>query len=445
MKNKDKKIFYITTLIKNLPCQELQNVYKKHGRELQYEKDVLVIKSNYDYIYDSINEVEIPEEFKTSAYYDLVRKIKQIKEFEKRNDATIKQFVSTMEDEVRNKYEPLFRYEIMDIIKQNMPKGVAARRNIIRNNSDYQWIAALYPTVFMNDYKIFMLTVNKFMVRNTTLVEPSYEFIKNEITQNAIIFIDEFDATKETIQNVIIDRALDSQDDYIKLFEQIYKAIQVHIFPRNMLRPYIEYTADNNAQITFDSLMSDAAQYHLKYSYKTASGRIDRRQSFLFNDSSYHTMLRNNCNYIRVTPDDETQQVRIFFENKEEYYNNRSQDDVVIYGLIRAINSYLTKFKIMVLNWATRYVEDVNRARSDEEDEFFVENAMKSIYKEFALSENQIKLLMGDLCNNSVEDEQDTSISAIQPPQNYSQYKASTKNSKPKHVFTFHHEKNKNS
>ena len=41
MKNKDKKIFYITTLIKNLPCQELQNVYKKHGRELQYEKDVL--------------------------------------------------------------------------------------------------------------------------------------------------------------------------------------------------------------------------------------------------------------------------------------------------------------------------------------------------------------------------------------------------------------------
>lgn len=412
MKNKDKKIFYITTLIKNLPCQELQNVYKKHGRELQYEKDVLVIKSNYDYICDSINEVEIPENFKSSVYYDLLRKIKQIKEFKKRNDATIKQFISTMEDEVRNKYEPLFRYEIMDIIKQNMPKGVVARRNIIRNNSDYQWIAALYPTVFMNDYKIFMLTVNKFMVRNTTLVEPSYEFIKNDITQNAIVFIDEFDATKETIQNVIIDRALDSQDDYIKLFEQIYKTLQVHIFPRNILRPYIEYTAENNAQITFDSLMSDATQlyeqYHLKYSYKTASGCIDRRQSFLFNDSSYHTMLRNNCNYIRVTPNDETQQVKIFFENKEEYYKNRSQDDVVIYGLIRAINSYLTKFKIMVLNWATRYAEDVNRSRSEEEDEFFVENAMKSIYKEFALSENQIKLLMGDLCNNSVEDEQDT-------------------------------------
>lgn len=407
--NKDKKIFYITTLIKNLPCQELQNVYKKHGHESQYEKDVLVIKSNYDYICDSIMEVEIPEEFKTGTYYELIRKIKQIKDLENRKDASIKQFITTLEDEVRNKFEPLFRYEIIDLIKQNMPKGVVARRNIIRKNSDYQWIAKLYPTVFMDDYKIFMLTVNKFMVRNTTLVEPSYEFLKNDITQNAIIFIDEFDATKETIQNVIIDRALASQDDYIKLFEQIYKTLQVHIFPRNMLRPYIEYTTENSAQITFDSLVSDAAelyeQYHMKYSYKTASGSVDKRQCFLFNDSSYHTMLRNNCNYIRVTPDEEAQQVSIFFENKEEYYKHRSKDDVVIYGLIRAINSYLNKFKLMVLNWATRYAEDVNQSRSDEDDEFFVENAMKSIYKEFALSQKQIEILMGDLCYKSVQDE----------------------------------------
>lgn len=407
--NNGKKIFYITTLIKNLPCQELRNVYCKYGQESQYEKDVLVIKSNYDYLYDSLLEVDIPDEFKTNAYYELVRKLRQIKDFEKRNDSSIKQFITTLEYEVRDKYEPQFRYEIIDLIKQNMPKGVAARRNMIRNNSEYQWIAKLYPTVFMNDYKIFMLTVNKFMVRNTTLVEPSYDFLKNDITKNAIIFMDEFDATKETIQNVIIDRALASQDDYIKLFEQIYKALQVHIFPRNMLRPYVEYTQENNAQITFDSLVSDASelydQYHLRYSYKTASGRVDRRQSFLFNDSSYHTMLRNNCNYIRVTPDEEEQQVRIFFENKEEYYSNRSEEDVVIYGLIRAINSYLTKFKIMVHNWAARYVENINMSRADEEDEFFDENAMRSIYREFALSKKQINILMGDICKDSVHEE----------------------------------------
>lgn len=106
--NKEKRIFYITTLIKNLPCQELRNVYCKYNQEHQYQKDVLVIKSNYDYLYDSLLEAEIPDEFKTSTYYELIRKLRQIKDFEKRNDASIKQFIISLEDEVRKKYEPLF-------------------------------------------------------------------------------------------------------------------------------------------------------------------------------------------------------------------------------------------------------------------------------------------------------------------------------------------------
>jgi hypothetical protein len=243
------------------------------------------------------------------------------------------------------------------------------------------------------------------MVRNTTLVEPSYEFIQNEITDNSILFIDEFDATKETIQKVIIQRALDSQDDYIKLFEQIYKTMQVHEFPNNMLRPYMDYARESKAMITFESLLKEAKvlydQFNLRFSFKTVSGRIDRRQSFLFNDSSYHTMLRNNCNYIRVTPDEEEQQVKIYFENKEEYYSNRSTEDIVLYSLIRSINSYLNRFKIMVMNWAVKYAENVNLSREQDEDEFFLENAMKSIYREFALSQKQIQLLMGEMCNTS--------------------------------------------
>lgn len=113
-------------------------------------------------------------------------------------------------------------------------------------------------------------------------------------------------------------------------------------------------------------------------------------------------MLRNNCNYIRVTPNEEERQVRIYFENKDDYYKNKSENDVIMYSLIRGINSFLNKFKIMIYNWAARYAEAINIARSDDEDEFTIENAMKTIYREFSLSESQIHLLMGDLCGSKM-------------------------------------------
>lgn len=403
---KPKNVFFVTTMIKNLPIEELKNAYMESGDADGYERDILVIKSNFDFVRDSILELHIPENYKTNAFYYLCDKIKVFNSLENKKDTTSKSFKSIIENEIREKYEPAFRRDIQDIIRKELPKSATARRGVIRKNSDYQWIGKLYPTVFMNDYKAFLLTVDKFLVRNTTLVEPSYDFIKNAITDNSIIFIDEFDATKETIQNAIIKRALDSQDDYIKLFEQVYKAINLHEFPKSMKRPYEEYIKNHDSIYTFENLLNEASElynaFKMKYSYKTASGSIDRKQSFLFNDNSYHTMLRNNCNYIRVTPNEEENQVRIFFENKDDYYKNKGENDIVMYSFIRGINSFLNKFKILIYNWAARYAEAINIIRSDDEDEFTIENAMKTIYREFSLSQSQIHLLMGDLCGSKM-------------------------------------------
>ena len=351
---KPNKVFFVTTMIKNLPVDELKNAYRESEDENGYDRDILVIKSNFDFVRDSILELNIPEKYKTNAFFMLCEKIKLLNSLENKKDTTLKTFKGIIKTEIREKYEPAFRRNIQDIIRKELPKSANSRREVIRSNRDYQWIGKLYPTVFMNDYKAFLLTVDKFLVRNTTLVEPSYDFIQNAITENAIIFIDEFDATKETMQNAIIKRALDSQDDYIKLFEQVYKAIHLHEIPTSMMRPYQEYVQDHASIYTFESLLNEARElYHtfqMKYSYKTASGGIDRKQSFLFNDNSYHTMLRNNCNYIRVTPNEEEKQVRIYFENKDDYYKNKSENDVIMYSLIRGINSFLNKFKIMIYN-----------------------------------------------------------------------------------------------
>lgn len=376
----NKKIFFVTTLIKNLPVDELRKVYKEHGEEHLFERDVLIIKSNYDFVYENLLELDIPEQFQTKAYFELYDKLTRIKKLEKKEDSAFKEVVSELELQIKDKYEKNFRRDIYRIIKEQMPKKKSARLNMIRNNKDYQWIGKLYPTVFTDDYQVYLLTMNKFLVRNTILVEPSYEFLKNEITSNAIVFIDEFDATKDTIQAHVIKRALDAQDDYIRLFEQIYKTIQTHSFPQSMLRPYNEYLKEREDGVTLESLNSEAKkiyeQFYLKYSYKTTDESVDRKQSFLFNDNSYHTMLRNNRNYIRVTPNTEEHQVQIFFEDREDYEKNKSENDLVIYGLIRTINGFLNRLRYFVFAWAYYYAKSENDSRTEMEDEFTIENAM---------------------------------------------------------------------
>ena len=51
------------------------------------------------------------------------------------------------------------------------------------------------------------MSMDKFFLGNTTIIEPTYSFYNNDITKNAIIFIDEFDATRDRLLNQIIQEA----------------------------------------------------------------------------------------------------------------------------------------------------------------------------------------------------------------------------------------------
>ena len=56
----------------------------------------------------------------------------------------------------------------------------------------------------------------------------------------------------------------------------------------------------------------------------------------------------------------------------------------------------------MVLNLSQNYSNYINDKRSSKEDQFTIENASKTIYREFSLSESQINLLMNDLTQNTL-------------------------------------------
>lgn len=83
--------------------------------------------------------------------------------------------------------EGAFRKVIESELKQfRTPKE---KLKNIANNPEYHWIGELYPAVYTRAKRIFFMSMDKFFLGNTTIIEPTYSFYNNDITKNAIIFI----------------------------------------------------------------------------------------------------------------------------------------------------------------------------------------------------------------------------------------------------------------
>lgn len=205
---KDKKIFFVTTLKKNLPDKELREHFAKRGKADDYDKYCLRIEANADMVVEKLDELyrarKIPaaitmkQEFK-----DLHGSVKLLNEYrDKKRElkGTSKDIINVLcknaEDAIRKQQEGAFRKVIESELKQfRTPKE---KLKNIANNPEYHWIGELYPAVYTRAKRIFFMSMDKFFLGNTTIIEPTYSFYNNDITKNAIIFIDEFDATKDT-------------------------------------------------------------------------------------------------------------------------------------------------------------------------------------------------------------------------------------------------------
>ena len=225
------------------------------------------------------------------------------------------------------------------------------------------------------------------------LIDSSYEFLNSDLIENAVIVIDEFDATKDTIQSELIDKSLAMQEDYIQLFRQIYRTLNPNDFSSSMRQAMDEVEKLGNRN-TFTTLMDEAREiaenYHVRLSIKTKEDLVDQRQIFLFNDGSFHTVLKEGAQYIRSSLNKEDNRIDVFFEGKDDFFKNRNKEkDIVLYSLLREINVFLLHFRLFSIEWARNYMEIINSSRSGIMDAMNLENAISTILKRLELTNKQ--------------------------------------------------------
>ena len=392
----DTKIIYLTTLNKNLPEDALRAAY---GSEELYKRNVLRLRSNFDEVVEKILEIEVPEKMKTDAYLKLCKDVSLYRNAVEKRYAD-KEYIKELADRITEGDRQL-RYEITKRLK-NRFQTKTQRKNAIRTDAKYKWIGKLYPAVFTDDYKIILMSVSKFMKRNSILIDSSYEFLNSDLIENAVIVIDEFDATKDTIQSELIDKSLAMQEDYIQLFRQIYRTLNPNDFSSSMRQAMDEVEKSGNRN-TFTTLMDEARKiaedYHVRLSIKTKEDLVDQRQIFLFNDGSFHTVLKEGAQYIRSSLNKEDNRIDVFFEGKDDFFKNRNKEkDIVLYSLLREINVFLLHFRLFSIEWARNYMEIINSSRSGIMDAMNLENAISTILKRLELTNKQRDLLMGETC-----------------------------------------------
>lgn len=429
-RKKGRKIIYLTTLNKNVISNELRAAF---GDENAYFRNVLHIKSNLDEVLEKLPSLNIPSKFRNHQYETLRTSIENYNRALRQRDEgrqTDGEYLEMLRDKAM-KAENDFRTSIgkelnkrFKSAEDDKDRASLKERKLeaIRYSKDYRWIGKLYPAVFTDDHQVLCMSVSKFMLRNSTLVEPSYHFLEADFIKDAVIFIDEFDATKETVLRTLIESALKLNEEYLSLFRLVATGLSFDRMSFQMKQACMK--AGKSEHDALEQKARDIMdRYHADLCFKTDKDTVSRKMNFLFKDSAYHTFSNDRREYIRTIFNRDENRSVIYMETKEEYYRNLKEYEerkkafdeyvesgthsdnppeephamVFMYAMLREIDVFLMRFNVFLSKWAEQYADIVNSNRNRQQPRMTADNAKSTILRHMSVSDAGQEIITGHI------------------------------------------------
>ena len=403
--NEARKIFFITTQKKNLPFDKLENKFKAAGKASLFEDICIRLDALYEDVIKGMNnnhniEYNIPKELK-DAFRVLKDDVELINSLE---DSGNKKHLEKIKNGFRNNTEPAFRKQLQEVLFKKF-KTPVKRLEAIKTNKEWMWAAKLYPTIFLFDKQIFFMSVDKFLLPNTIIVDSSFYLYDSDIIKDAIIFIDEFDATKDTVLKNLIQNCLRDKLDSIALFNAINAVLQEHKFTQSITKPYYKKVGQRSPKDLLDAMKDEAAKiyadYSLQYNYKTETITDRAFRNFLFQDHEYFSILSGDKPNVSIKTN-RNQCINLITFTTEELANSNSNK--TIEELLERIRQFNLTFIKNVFYISDNYRKNrnkitpsknvkVKKIENSAKDEISLEEAVQTILSEFRLSESDSKRL----------------------------------------------------
>ncbi|MCD8293927.1 MAG: hypothetical protein LUE27_01585 [Clostridia bacterium] len=301
--DKDLKIFYTTNQLKNLPKKELRKRFREAKRERLYDKYCLELKSNVDSAYDFLTGTEdsvkkfrdsmpsvisnLPEYKHLLSTMEFRKQLKELRKYE----AHIKKNAEEAEE--------MFRYKLEEVLKDLFKTSDSIKRAIF-NKPEWKWVAEMYPSVLIFDRKVIFLSFKKLMVKIDPIYRSSFYIYNEPQFAKSILFVDEVDATKDTIIEAIIEDGIKQSQDYIAFFRHLYNPLNENDFPEEFTaesehfrdkREKQGYTGDDhspmaNYEALRDKIVAIYNECYLSTNFRTKPGKNPAMERFLIRTNS---------------------------------------------------------------------------------------------------------------------------------------------------------------
>ncbi len=395
------KIIFVTQLKKNLPEEDLRNCFKEIGKEQKLDEILLRVENNVDNLILNFHLVK-DELLKYIGDSLLINKIeKEIRLITNVNINDDNAFlVQQAKDDLQNELEKELRNKVTAYLKTDIDgneRTKEQKRDLIDNNDEYKWIQKLYPAINTDSKKILIMSLDKFLYRYSTIIEPPFNLYESNLISKGIVFIDEFDSSKDVILKKIIKDGLDNQFGIIELFRAIYVGLFNPDFTKLLLeeskynREHNEKNSDEKRLLSpekiLNSLKAKAKELYenckFNFQFKLDDNQKEKPK-FLFQDYKTHTLIdkyiyleedKDHCvNWIKAVNYDDIPKTKV--------ETNESQ--ITIEQLVRQIQSYLKVFQTCIGFMADNYYH-LRQERDKDVYNISRESAIRTVLSEFGL------------------------------------------------------------
>lgn len=226
----ESNIFFITTLKKNLPINEepadnqLRKCFEEYGIGSLYDEKVMMVDSLSRMLYNNYPLLSPPDKMqlrrtmggKLMEEFDrIMSSMKDLNE----SQAAFKQIFKNFQE-----FESRFRASVGAKLSYRS-KDPDEKYGLVTSDKEWSWVSKVYPTVYTRNRQVFLMSMDKFVSIHDTIVDGKYSLYNSDLLKNGFVFIDEFDATKETVLKNIIEN--DRQDvDYVGIFRRIFRTLE---------------------------------------------------------------------------------------------------------------------------------------------------------------------------------------------------------------------------
>lgn len=391
----DKHFIFITNNLNNLPMDDLKNALG----EDEYKTNVLRVESVVDNIVHHFYEAHIPDEFQDlDSYRNLKRSLDIYKHFQKEfknRNVTLEMLQKSQEDLVSA--DTKFRKEV----RNKLMTAEFKKKNVDDRKKDmkalHSWLSVLYPAMFIEDYKIICMSVKRFFTSIDPIYKKKYKFSESEIINDSILFIDEVDATKNEINDIIIESSLSSTVDLIPMVYRITSPF-IH-WEDNTPKDVKDLVTENDSQLKDirKKALKIRNKYHDELPYYCPG---IKNRNFLMSDSTFHASfdgLSKKRAYVYYDEEHNRMTIKIFdSEERKKEFPKISSEVYSLFSIIGVMSNFLVSVKRYIKKLGSAHKNDKN-LKAEEDDLINDEEAVRSIYHLFKLSDPDISYIDNDI------------------------------------------------